>query len=125
MAMYSRFKTSTLDCIAVLGPAVINHLTGAVLQQKQAIDGGQPSRRRHRRTDDSVLLPCSIVGRILSGDSRPDNCEMAQLPTSHGSAAPAGGSFTTSTPVTSACWRTSSSASGEGSLSRFRTATAS
>jgi hypothetical protein len=26
MAMYSRFKTSTLDCIAALGPAVINHL---------------------------------------------------------------------------------------------------
>jgi hypothetical protein len=26
MAMYSRFKTSTLDCIAELGPAVIHHL---------------------------------------------------------------------------------------------------
>src|SRR4029077_6898818 len=46
-----------------------------------------------------------------------------QPPTNQGSGAPAGGSLTTSSPVTSACWRTSSSAAGEGSLSRLSTAT--
>ena len=109
-------------------------LKGRSGQRARKADVDRPNSRGARQ---SGAAPCglkSTLRRIASARRRESLGQRRRrfiterddyLATSHGSGAPAGGSFTISTPVTSLWRRTSSSAAGEGSLSRFKTATAS